>query len=179
MDILRPLFRFFGSPTGAGWKGWIGRDRRRENILLPVDLTADQREQIEKRIVEFLEDTTFIHADSHEAVARVHALPLFYDWTAVMALRPDGQIIWIPYDNEPEDVEIINDERLRNFGLFQSARLHPDLPFLVPSRPADAIDCPDCRGTGKLAFPPGREHLAEKVVCSCGGTGWLPHGTKP
>jgi hypothetical protein len=146
---------------------------------LPVDLTADQREQIEKRIVEFLDDTTSIHADSHGAVARVHALPLFYDWTAVMALRPDGKVVWIPYENEPEDVEVINDEVLRNLGLFQATKLHLDLRFLIPSRPADARDCPHCRGTGKVAFPPGREHLAEKVVCSCGGIGWLPHGTKP
>ena len=118
------------------------------------------------------------HADSHRAVAKVHALPLYYGWTAVMALRPDGEAVCIPYENEPGDVEVINDEVQRNLGLFRATKLHPDLRFLIPSRPADARDCPLCRGTGKAAFQPGYEHLADSILCYCGGLGWLPHSAK-
>ncbi len=90
-----------------------------------------------------------------------------------MALRLDGQIVWVPYDDEPGDVEVVREQRLRNLGLFQGTRLHPDLHFLLPPRPTRAIDCPDCRGTGKLRFPQGSEHLTDKLVCFCGGIGWL------
>ena len=89
-----------------------------------------------------------------------------------MALLLDGQIVWIPYDNEPGDIEVVQEERVRNLGLFQATKLHPELQFLVPPKPPDAIDCPDCRGTGRLPFPPGSEHLAERLVCYCGGH-WL------
>jgi hypothetical protein len=90
-----------------------------------------------------------------------------------MAIRPDGQVIWIDYD-EPHRVRPVEDDRERNLGLFQGSRRDPDLGFLVPPRPPDAVDCTDCKGTGRPAFPKGYEHLAEKVVCSCGGLGWLP-----
>ena len=47
-----------------------------------------------------------------------------------------------PDEGEPGDIEVITDEVLRNLGLFQGTKLHRDLAFLVPERPADAIDCP-------------------------------------
>jgi hypothetical protein len=63
-------------------------------------------------------------------------------------------------------------------GLFRGTKLHPELPFLMPSRPPNATDCPDCRGTGKLAFPEVAKHLVETVIFSCGGIGWLPPDTE-
>jgi hypothetical protein len=62
-------------------------------------------------------------------------------------------------------------------GLFQGTKLHPELQFLLLPKPSDAIECPDCRGTGKLTFPPGYEHLSEKVICYCGGLGWMPRNS--
>jgi hypothetical protein len=96
-----------------------------------------------------------------------------------MALRPDGQVVWVPYEGEPGNVEIVQEERIRNMGLFQGVKnLHPDLDFLEPLPPPDAIDCSDCRGTGKLSFGPGYEQLSHTVLCSCGGLGWLPRSAK-
>jgi hypothetical protein len=95
-----------------------------------------------------------------------------------MALLPDGQIVWVPYDGEPGNVELVQEERDRNAGLFRGTKLHPELQFLLPTRPSDAIDCPDCQGTGRLKFPQKSEHLADKLVCSCGGLGWLSPGEK-
>ena len=91
----------------------------------------------------------------------------------------DGQIVWVPYDGEPGSVEVIREERLRNLGLCQGTKLHTDLQFLLPTRPPDAIACPDCKGAGKLPFPERSKHLADVVICTCGGIGWLPHGEKP
>ena len=173
MDLSKPLLRLLGLASKVG-RTLIHRDRRPMKEPEPIALSASQREQVEKRIAEFIEDSTSIYAHAHGAIARANALPLYFDWTAFMALGLDGQIAWIPYDNEPEDVEVIREERLRNLGLFQGTKLHPKLPFLMPSRPPNATDCPACRGTGKLTFPEGSKHLAETVVCSCGGIGWIP-----
>jgi hypothetical protein len=142
----------------------MGRSRR-------VELTPEERDLIERNITEFVRGEA--HEDRRKAAESAHALPLYLDWSACMALRPDGQIIWIDYD-EPHQVRAVEDERERNIGLFKGSRRDPDLGFLAPVRPPDAIECPDCKGTGRLTFPAGQEHLAEKVVCSCGGVGWLP-----
>jgi hypothetical protein len=173
MDLLKPLLKLLGFARKAN-----RRDRRPLKDPKPIALSASQREQVEKRIAEFIKDSTSVYAHAHRAIARVNALPLFFDWTAFMALRLDGHIAWIPYDDEPAEVEVIKDERLRNLGLFRGTKLHPELPFLMPSRPPNATDCPDCRGTGKLAFPEVANHLAETVICSCGGIGWLPPDTE-
>ena len=92
-----------------------------------------------------------------------------------MALRLDGEIVWVPYEDEPGVIEVVPEERLRNMGLFRGTKLHPDLQFLLPSKPPEAIVCPDCRGTGKVPFPESSKHLADAVICSCGGIGWVPH----
>ena len=133
--------------------------------------TPEQRAMIEAKI-----DPSICGLASEEArractVAR--ALPLFLDWSACMAVRPDGEIIWIDYE-EPHRVRLVEDERERNIGLFQGSLRHPDLGFLVPTRPDDAINCPECRGTGRISFPEVPERLADRIVCHCGGSGWLP-----
>jgi hypothetical protein len=145
----------------------------------PIDLTPSQWDQVERRIDEFIEESPSNRPDVRKAVARLDVLPLFFDWTAFMALGPDGLVVWVPYDNEPGDVEPVHEEQVRNMGLFQGARLHPGLAFLVPSRPTDAIDCPVCGGTGRVTFPEGRKHLSDVIICSCGGLGWTPPPRKP
>ena len=144
----------------------------------PIELSEDQRGQILARIAEFRGDRAAIPEPARGAVAAAEALPLLFDWSAVLALRLDGQVVWIPYDGEAEDERVVEDEDLRDLGLFRGSRLHPGLPFLVPTRPTDAVDCPDCRGSGRPTPPRGMTALPENVACSCGGRGWrrlLPH----
>ncbi|WP_154673797.1 hypothetical protein [Singulisphaera acidiphila] len=158
--------------------GWERRSRSKvENPpqlkLNHVDLSLAQREKVERRIAEFIEDSTSIYAHVHETVAKANVLPLLFDWTGFMALRPEGEIVYVPYVDEPGEIEQVHDERLRNMGLFQGTKLHPELEFLLPPKPRDAIACPDCRGSGRPTFPPGQEHLSGVVICSCGGLGWV------
>src|SRR4051812_20507913 len=101
-----------------------------------LELTPEQRDLIERKISEFVRGEA--HEDCRKAAQSAHALPLYLDWTACMALRPDGEVIWIEYD-EPHQVRPIEDERERNLGLFQGGRRDPDLGFLAPARPPDAI----------------------------------------
>ena len=148
--------------------------KRPPSELDPIPLTPAQRALVETRIAGFVEDSTSIYAHAIEAVVRTHVLPLYFDWSAFMGLRPEGQVVWVPYDDESGDYEIVREERVRNLGLFQGTRLHPDLPFLQPARMPDAMECSHCKGTGRVTLPQPHEHLAEKVICYCGGLGWLP-----
>lgn len=179
VEILKPLLELLGLPSRAGVKVQDDEDRLPVKAPEPIRLTPSQRQQVERRIAEFIADSSSVYAYAFGAIARLNGLPLYFDWTAFMALLLDGQIVWISYDNEPGDIEVVQEERVRNMGLFQACKLHPELQFLVPPKPTDAIDCPDCRGMGRLPFPPGSEHVAERLICYCGGIGWLPSGKKP
>jgi hypothetical protein len=160
--------------SASDGKAHRGEERMPIRDPEPIQLTPLQWQQVERRIAEFIGDSSSLYAYAFGAIARLNGLPLYFDWTAFMALLPDGSIVWVPYDDEPGDIELVQEERVRNLGLFQATKLHPELQFLVPLKPPDALDCPDCRGTGRLPFPPGSEHIAERLVCYCGGIGWLP-----
>lgn len=164
MDIPKPLLRLFGLLSRAIRKAQGHKSFLPVNAPEPIHLTPSQRQQVETRIAEFIGDSSSLFAYAFGAIARLNGLPLYFDWTAFMALLPDGQIAWVPYDNEPGDIEAVQEERVRNLGLFQATKLHPDLQFLLPTRPSDAIDCPDCQGTGRLKFPQGSEHLADNLI---------------
>jgi len=146
--------------------------------LKPLDLSPSERALVEWKIFEFIENPPSDCARYRDAVARANALPLYFDWTAWMALCPDGQVVWVPYDDERGPVEKVRDECTRNVGLFRGTKLHPELLFLAPKKPVDAIECPGCRGTGKIMFEQGYVQLSEKLVCTCGGSGWLPRSAR-
>jgi hypothetical protein len=93
---------------------------------------------IEAKIAEYIAGDACVGA--RRACAEAHALPLYLDRSACRAIRPDGEVIWIDYD-EPHQIQPVADERVRNLGLFQGSRSDPDLRCLVPPRPPDAIDC--------------------------------------
>ena len=142
----------------------MGRSRRFEP-------SPEQRSMIERKIAQYIGGGS---PDAfRRATASAHALPLLFDWSACMAIRPDGEVIWIDYD-EPHQIRAVEEERVRNTGLFQGSLRHPDLQSLVPLRPPDAVECPHCRGTGRPTLRDGDEHLADRVVCYCGGLGWIP-----
>jgi hypothetical protein len=136
-----------------------------------VVLTPEQRALIDAKIAGYVAGSS--SEDARRASASARALPLCLDWSACLAIRPDGELIWIDYD-EPHRVRPVASEHERYLALFQGGRSDPDLQFLIPARPAGAVDCPDCKGTGRLTFPPGREDLADRCICTCGGNGWKP-----
>jgi hypothetical protein len=104
-------------------------------------------------------------------VQEMDALPLTLDMGGAYAIRANGDLIQLSWDG-PGGAEPLDDPRLINAALYQGSLKHPQLACLVPSRPLDARDCPDCDGKGRLSISakPGLEN----VICSCGGMGWLP-----
>src|SRR5262249_17155459 len=109
--------------------------------------------------------------DLRALAGELRLLPVMLDSGGCFALRPDGHVLSLLWD-EPHELRIEQDERVRNIALYQGSLKYPGLSHLVPTRPSGAIPCPACDGTGRVRGLPNG--LAEKIVCSCGGLGWLP-----
>ena len=54
-------------------------------------------------------------------------------------------------------------------ALCQGAKKYSELAPLIPNRPPEALDCDSCKGTGRIEGLP-------RVVCNCGGLGWILPG---
>jgi hypothetical protein len=105
-------------------------------------------------------------------VARLNALPIYIDWTAVLAITPDGSLFeWSTEHPNPNLIE--PEPRWARLALAQGLKRYPELLPLRPSRPVDGVDCQACGGSGVLQLPPG---ISDNVVCRCGGLGWLLPG---
>ncbi len=111
--------------------------------------------------------------DFRKLAAELNALPMFLDFGGCYVIRPNGEIVSFIWD-EPYNLESENDPRIRNLVLFQGAKKYPELSELVPSRPPDAEDCSHCNGTGIEQMNEKLGFNEERIVCYCGGLGWLP-----
>jgi hypothetical protein len=123
--------------------------------------------QIALALKQFLADASPDPISLRKIAAEIEALPLVLDMGGCFAIRPNGDVVSFAWDT-PSDVRIEEDPRIRNMAIFQGSEKYPTLQPLIPLRPADAPECPQCRGTGKLpeAIP--------NLICYCGGLGWLP-----
>lgn len=129
-------------------------------------------EALSKRITTLiLEYCSELNAPLHlKRLAKAHnVLPIYVDWTAFFGLRPDGEILLVPTEEE-EDPVVELDERYGRLSLFRGARKYAELVVLIPKRPDDARDCPGCEGTGRIPLP-GLD--PDTIICYCGGLGWL------
>ena len=174
----------------ARWlSGWIGRPGRpaagkprvepgSPPLLEPIALTPPQREAVERRLAGYIDGEFSLPSDHRAAAEAAMALPILLDWFGFFGLRPDGDVVWVPSKDGPGVVSILRDARLRRFALKRGTELHPGLGFLLPARPPDAVPCPSCGGSGRILLPAGREWLADRLVCSCGGLGWIPAGER-
>ena len=98
-------------------------------------------------------------------------LPLAVDMGGFFGIRLDAEVVGFIYDNLDSPIKI-EDRRIFNSILYQGSKIYPELMPLVPVRPNDAITCPSCHGTGVISGLPDK--LKDKVVCFCGGLGWIP-----
>jgi hypothetical protein len=109
--------------------------------------------------------------DVLEMVRRHNVLPLHMDMGGCGALRPDGEIVEWTWD-DPSGPAIDRDPTSRQATLFQGAVKYPSLRVLLPVRPAGAIECSGCKGTGRFILPDLEP--SDSIICRCGGAGWLP-----
>ena len=104
-----------------------------------------------------------------------NVLPLASDMGGFYGVTPSGEFLEFLWDGD-ERGGFVTDERTIHSTWFQAAKKYPELAVFLPSRPPWAQACEMCGGTGTPADLP--EHLANVIVCYCGGAGWLPPATE-
>jgi hypothetical protein len=128
---------------------------------------------VETALSQFLAESSPDPLGLRKLAAELHALPLYYGWFRCLAIRPDGEIVSFDID-APDGIQpsgrirIEKGSIIRNLALHQGSKKYAELQILVPGRTPDAIECPYCGG--KREFPEPNT----KVICFCGGLGWLP-----
>lgn len=79
-------------------------------------------------------------------------------------LTPDGAVFYVDTDRYGNPFEPETDLPAAVNAVAQAARSRPELREMLPERPAQALDCSLCRGTGD-------EDRWGK--CKCAGLGWV------
>jgi hypothetical protein len=125
-------------------------------------------EQIAERLRAFIAEKSDDPLSLRSKAARFEALPLCVDWGKCWAIRANGEVIVFAHEEAEPAVEVESDERMRNVALYQGSITYPEIKDLVPSRPADAKDCPYCKGI-RPSSPD-----EQSVICYCGWLGWVP-----
>jgi hypothetical protein len=133
------------------------------------------REVLEAELKAYLARASADDPKEYAGVRRHRVLPLFTDFMGCWALDMDGQLVFFHWD-APEDLKPVSDHPVDAAGAhaalgYGSVRFSV-LAMIRPVRPADAVACTSCDGTGRL---PG---VPENVVCACGGLGWLPPSSR-
>ena len=105
-----------------------------------------------------------------ELATRLDVLPLACDALAFFALRRDGAVVSI--DFEDGAVQLWDDIRVRDVMIAQGTKAYPELRMLLPARTTASLVCRECEGTGRARHE--GQPLAANVVCWCGGLGWIP-----
>jgi len=124
-------------------------ERRRSQQLADYDRENPQRAQLLRQL-----DALYLFATiGMEAVLKS-------DGTVLVAVDED----WDQPDR-PAPLFRPATEQERTASLVIAQKRIPELAQLLPPRPADAIECDKCRGSG---------YIIQQVVCgNCGGMGWI------
>jgi hypothetical protein len=134
-----------------------------------IQLSSQDSVYIADRIATFAED--YPELTQHTNAIELNALPLYFDWTGAIGIRPDGAIVDWDYDNLSAGAREVTDPLWVHTALVSGAKRYPLLQHLIPARQVDAVTCDACGGLGYLPKWPN-------VVCWCGGLGWLDAHTK-
>jgi hypothetical protein len=124
---------------------------------------------VARLILQYLSDSSPDPLRLREVVRQSNVLPVFLDIGGCFAIRPSGEVISFEWDNETE-IPVETCPRIRNLAFCQGSKKYPALQEFLPARPPEAVGCPYCGEKGDLPEP------LDKVVCYCGGVGWLPPG---
>lgn len=137
-----------------------------------MQLTEQQKQTLEQAYQDYLAGPKDLVMDSdmRDFAAKLKLLPMIHDFGSCLAITLDGEFVAMPWD-PPHELEVISDPRTIRIILAQGARKHPPLQCLVPQRPAEAVECANCKGTGRRV--PETPEIYKHFICYCGGLGWL------
>lgn len=87
-------------------------------------------------------------------------------WELLYGIDPDGRVV-CSEDFATGEVQEETDPYVRHVVFSQAAARFPELERFRPVRDPGDPSCVLCRGTGTQPLRP-------RMICRCGGAGWLP-----
>lgn len=153
-------------PLRDAWRH--GRDYR------PMPYRTSLSAQIATRLQEYINSE-----DAHFRTLAQHlgALPIYADLGGYILLRPDGELLFVDIDQDPQDVRVMTtsiEPRWRTLALVVGSEKYPELRELLPVRPNGAQDCRTCGGRGRVDPTPEVRGL---WCGECHGLGWVSDGS--
>ena len=133
----------------------------------PTRRRNPMRTPLETHVCDFVAGLLDDPHELREWAGRHDALPIMFDMGGFYALRPPLIVVSCGWQSI-EQVDIEEDERIKNLVRYRASQLYAGLAHVAPVRPANAQTCSSCKGTGRC----GPEVL--EVICYCGNLGWLP-----
>lgn len=98
----------------------------------------------------------------------LNILPILFDWTGFIGIRPDCTYIY--YDEENNQWKPEHNRAWQITALVDGSKRYKQLKKLLPEKTEAASDCPECNATGHLVIS-GK--VNEKMICGrCFGLGW-------
>jgi hypothetical protein len=119
--------------------------------IILMALNPNFAEWHRRRVNEFLADSMPDGLGLREIVSKLNLLPLMLDTGGCYAIQADGKVVSFLWDDY-KAVRREDDARIRNIALFQGSKKYNELLALIPEKPADALQCSSCKGTGIEPF---------------------------
>jgi hypothetical protein len=144
-----------------------------------MKISQELSEKIETILQEYINNPESDWVDTEKTInlrkiaVELNVLPLYLDWSGAFGIRSNGEFFSFSYE-KPYEIKTDYNQREINGILFRGVKKYPELHELTPLRAANSIECSTCNGTG---IEPMNENLGfteERIVCFCGGLGWLP-----
>src|SRR5688572_14207240 len=124
-------------------------------------------ETLQRRQRELVAGQTSRSRRLREAAQALEVLPVRCVWGRDYGIRlADAEVVSFNA-RPPHDPTVETDRRVRTIVLGFACGRHPELAPLVPPRPGDARECPQCGGSGRARGKGG-----ERTCSGCGGLGW-------
>jgi len=131
-------------------------------------LSADHKARLRRSLNLFLEDDSPRARALRRVATELAVLPITDDRDRDFGIRlSDGRVVSFTR-TEPYDVRLVDVPNAALALLAHAWTRFPELAPLVPLRPAEAVDCPSCNGSGVLRHGEAPSGFS----CYCGGVGW-------
>ena len=110
-------------------------------------------------------------------VREVGLYPAYSDWIGAFAVDAQGGVWFTEHGRNWGEREAVAEPELQHVVRGVAALAHPHVVALRQRRAEDARTCESCKGRGVMYDLPA--HLRHRVVCQCGGLGWVPGSHRP
>ena len=132
-------------------------------------LSAEDRARLRRALESLLAEDTPRTRELRTAATELGVLPVTDDWHRDLGIRlADGKVVSFNR-HQPYDLQVVTMPNVEIAVIGHAWTIFPELAPLVPTRSADAVECPACHGSGLNR----QGERPSGFSCYCGGLGWL------